>query len=125
MPVKVGIDLVETDDVRESLDAHGQRYLQRIYTEAEQRECGSDPRRLAARFAAKEATMKALGRRNEALSWRSIEVAQDPSGRPCLRLSGGAAELAGRRGIRRVEVTLTESRSQGAALVLAEVEEPT
>lgn len=122
MPVKVGIDLVETDEVRESLDAHGERYLDRIYTEVEQRDCGSDARRLAARFAAKEATMKALGRRNEPLSWRSIEVGQDPGGRPCLRLSGGAAELARRRGVRRLEVSLSEGRSQGAALVLAEVE---
>jgi len=48
--IAVGIDLVAIDEVRESLRAHGERYLNRIYTEAEQRECGSDPRLLAARL---------------------------------------------------------------------------
>jgi holo-[acyl-carrier protein] synthase len=123
MPIRVGIDLVATDEVRESLQTHGDRYLNRIYTDLEQRDCRSDPARLAVRFAAKEATMKALGRRDEPISWRSIAVALDAAGRPSLQLTAGAAELARRRGVRRLEVSLTETRSQGAALVLAEVED--
>lgn len=124
MPIKVGIDLVRNDEVRESLQCHGQRYLNKIYTEVEQRDSRSDPGRLAARFAAKEATMKALGRQDEPLSWRSIGVALDARGRPCLELTGDAAALARRRGILHLHLSLTEGRSQGAALVLAEVEDP-
>lgn len=123
MPIKVGIDLVATDEVRESLRAHGERYLDRIYTKVEQRDSRSDPARLAARFAAKEATMKALGRRDEPLSWRSIGVVLDAAARPSLQLTGAAAALARRQGVRRLEVSLAEGRSQGVALVLAEVED--
>ena len=63
------------DEVRESPRAHDRRYPTCIYTEAEQRDCGSDPRCLAARFAAKEATAKALALHVEGCSWRSIGVA--------------------------------------------------
>jgi holo-[acyl-carrier protein] synthase len=123
MPIKVGIDLVRTDEVRESLRTHGERYLQRIYTEVEQRDCRKDPRRLAARFAAKEATMKAVGRLDEPLSWRSIELSEDDTGRLCIRLTAEAAALAERRGVRHLDVSLTQRGSLAAAVVLAELEE--
>ncbi len=109
------------DEVRESLAAHGERYLERIYTEAERRECGSDPRCLAGRFAAKEATFKALGGTDGALPWDSIGVERDAGGRPFLRLSGPAAELARRRGARRLELTLTHRNSVALAVVLVEM----
>jgi holo-[acyl-carrier protein] synthase len=119
--ISVGIDLVETDEVRESLRLQGERYLNRVYTEAEQRDCGASPRDLAARFAAKEATMKALRIADEAVPWRSIEVSRDENGRPSVRLTGQASELAKRRGILSLDLSLTVRRSSAMAVVVAEV----
>ncbi len=122
MAISVGIDLAEIDEIRESLRLHGERYLDRVYTEAEQRDCGRSPRRLAGRFAAKEATMKALRIADEAVPWRSIEVAQDETGRRSIRLTGAAAELAERRGILSLDLSLTVHRSSAMAVILAEVD---
>jgi holo-[acyl-carrier protein] synthase len=118
MPITVGIDLVSPDEVSESLRKHGDRYLQRVYTEEELRDCGADAHRLAARFAAKEAAMKALGRTDEPLPWRSIGVRRDPSGRPSIELSDEAASLAERRGVVEVSVSLTHERELAGAVVL-------
>ena len=122
MAISVGIDLVEIDEVRESLRLQGERYLNRIYTEAEQRDCGRDPRRLAQRFAAKEATMKALRIAGEPVAWRSIEVAQEESGRASMKLIGETSKLAKRRGILRLDLSLTVSQSSAMAVVVAELD---
>ena len=119
--MQVGIDLVRSEEVREAVTVHGQRYLERVYTDEERRDCGSDAQRLAARFAAKEATMKALGRDDEPLPWRSIGVRRDASGCPSLELSGAAAEFARRRNVRNLSVSLTHEGPLAAAVVLAEV----
>jgi holo-[acyl-carrier protein] synthase len=119
----VGIDLVDPEEVSASLAAHGERYLTRVFTKAEQCDCGSDPHRLAAHFAAKEATLKALGWYEEPLPWPSIGVVRDDRGRASIRLSGPAAELAERRGVRCIEVSFTYRRSIAAAVVLAEIDE--
>jgi holo-[acyl-carrier protein] synthase len=121
MGLGVGIDLVRIEEVRASLAAHGERYVDRIYTEAERRECGSDPRRLAAHFAAKEATAKALGCSGDPLPWPWIAVKRDADGRPSIELSGPAAELAARRGVRRLEVSFTQRRADAAAVVVADL----
>jgi holo-[acyl-carrier protein] synthase len=123
MSVQVGIDLVSAEEVRDSLAHLGDRYRDRIYTEAELRECGADVLRLAARFAAKEATMKALRRKDEPLPWRSIGVTTDAVGRPCLELTGPAATLARERRVIRLSVSLTDEAPSAAAIVFAEVEE--
>ena len=121
MAISVGIDLVEIDEVRESLRLQGERYLNRVYTEAEQRDCGGSPRDLAARFAAKEATMKAFRIAHEAVAWRSIEVSHDENGRPFIRLTGEASALAKRRGILGLDLSLTVRRSSAMAVVVAEL----
>jgi holo-[acyl-carrier protein] synthase len=121
--ISVGIDLVAVDEVRESVHLLGERYLNRTYTEVEQRDCQSDPRRLAGCFAAKEATVKALRLLDEPLSWRSIEIAHDASGRPSIRLAGEAAAVADRRGILRFDLSLTLRGSVALAVVLAETED--
>jgi holo-[acyl-carrier protein] synthase len=123
MAISVGIDLVEIDEVLESLRLHGERYLNRVYTEAEQRDCGRDPRRLAARFAAKEATMKALGIADDAVSWRSIEVTHTENGRPSIRLTGAAAVIGQKRGTLTLDLSLTHQRSSAMAVVLAELDD--
>jgi holo-[acyl-carrier protein] synthase len=118
--MKVGIDLVLAEEVRESLQIYGESYVRRVYTDTEQEECGRDPRLLASCFAAKEATMKALGRGDEPLSWRSIGVIRDAGGRPAVELTGEAAALACRRGVETLHLSTTFHRSAAVAIVLAE-----
>jgi holo-[acyl-carrier protein] synthase len=117
--MRVGLDLVSVEAVTEAIATHGDRYLERTYTPEELRDCGGQPHRLAARFAAKEATMKALDRGDEALPWTSIAVHRDRSGRPTLELTGAAAALAASRGLTRFEVSLTHDGGFGAAIVIA------
>src|SRR5947208_3283274 len=115
----IGMDLIDTDEVRESLRLHGDRYLARVYTQREGEECERNPRRLAGRFAAKEATMKLLRAGDEPLPWRSIDVHSMPGGGLAIELSGAAATLAERRGLGELSVSVTHRRSLAAALVLA------
>jgi holo-[acyl-carrier protein] synthase len=124
MPFLVGIDLVSPAEVEEALRMHGERYLERIFTDEERADARRDPARLAARFAAKEATMKALVRGDEPLAWRSISVCQDEVGRPSLRLTGSAQELARRADLKGLSLSFTHGRHLAAAVVLAEVGTP-
>jgi holo-[acyl-carrier protein] synthase len=119
MTYTVGIDLISVDDVRESIHTFGERYLARVYTAAERRDCGTDPWRLAARFAAKEASMKALSS-DSGLPWRSIAVGADASGQPSLVLTGDAETLARRRGVTHTSLSLTRQRCQAGAVVVVE-----
>lgn len=125
MPIRVGIDLVATDAVRESISAHGDRYLARVYSPREVSECSTttevDPARLAARFAAKEATFKVLRVDRDAVGWRDVEVRADPSGWVEVLLSGGAAMLAQSAGITDLALSLTHEHGCAAAVVVAEV----
>ncbi len=100
---------------------HGQRYLERVYTVQELHDCGGDPRRLAERFAAKEAAMKVLRRADESIPWRSIEVRRMAGGAPSLELSGPAADLAHEQGIATLTVSLARGKESAAAVVLAEL----
>ncbi|HEY2772386.1 MAG TPA: holo-ACP synthase [Solirubrobacteraceae bacterium] len=120
MPMYVGIDLVCLDEIRESLETHGDRYLRRIYTARERLQCGQSVRRLAGRFAAKEATMKALGGSDPQLPWNSIEVLDAHGGALAITLNGAAQRLVENRGVRNLSVSVTHRRSLAAALVLAE-----
>jgi holo-[acyl-carrier protein] synthase len=120
MPMYVGIDLVSADEVRESLQRHGDRYLNRVYTDSEQQACARDPRRLAACFAAKEAAMKALGLVGEPLPWRSIGVQRCTDGSLSLELSDAAADLAQQRGVSAFALSVSYHRAGAAAIVLAE-----
>lgn len=125
MPVRVGIDLVDVNDVRETLSAHGARYLERVYGAGEIADCqlagGVDPERLAARFAAKEAVIKVLRAGEEGIPWRAIEVRRDPAGWIDLRLSGAAAELAAATGLGELAVSISHERGFAAAVVVAEL----
>jgi holo-[acyl-carrier protein] synthase len=126
MALRVGIDLASVDAVRESIRAHAERYLERVYTEGELRECqtaaGLDPERLAARFAVKEAAMKVLRPSDTAaVPWRTIGVRRGPSGSVELELSGPAAVLADEIGITELAVSLTHEADFAAAVVVAEL----
>ncbi len=119
MQIGIGIDLVDHEEVRVSVRRHGRRYLERVYTRLELQECAGEASRLAARFAAKEATMKALRGQEEPVDWRSIELRQGESGGPSLELSGQAAALARRRGVTSFAVSVTQTTTTAAAVVLA------
>ncbi len=120
MPVEVGIDVVARSEVEDAVRDHGQRYLERVYTERERADSEGDPLRLAARFAAKEAAMKALRRTDEPLPWHDIAVHRDVDGRPTLELTGTARRLADAAGVHSLSVSLTHQGDIAAAVVLAE-----
>jgi holo-[acyl-carrier protein] synthase len=121
---RVGCDLTNPLDVAASIEQFGDRYLRRIYTDAELAGCAGPilSQRLAARFAAKEAVAKVLGELSGALPWRSIEVGSDHSGRPVIALHAQAAALAAAQGIRSFEVSLSHEPIMAMAVVLAEVD---
>ena len=115
----VGVDAVDVDRFRDVL---GRRpaIADRLFTEGERSDGRGDPQRLAARFAAKEATMKALGRGLGSFGWHEVEVVRAPSGAPSLRLTATAAELARRQGVARWHVSLTHTDRVAIAMVVAE-----
>jgi holo-[acyl-carrier protein] synthase len=122
VPLRAGIDLVAVATVEESLRAHGDRYLERVFTERERRDCGGDAARLAARFAAKEAVMKVLRPGEEQLPWREIEVIRNEDGSVDLAVTGRAAELAAVTGIQGFAVSLTHEAGYASAVVVAELD---
>ena len=123
MAVRVGIDLVSVEAVRQSLSEHGEHYLRRVYSEREVRDCntpsGPDPERLAARFAAKEATLKVLRPGDVGVPWFTIEVVRRPEGWVALELSGPAAELAADAGITELALSITHETGFASAVVVA------
>jgi holo-[acyl-carrier protein] synthase len=121
--LRVGVDLVHVDAVAETLDSvHRERYLERIYTTAEVAACqtptGIDPLKLAARFAAKEATMKMLAVGDKPVGWRNIELARDPYGAPMMILSGPAADYAERAALSQIAVSVSHDGEYAAAIVV-------
>ncbi|MGH9088903.1 MAG: holo-ACP synthase [Acidimicrobiales bacterium] len=115
----VGVDAVDVDRFRDVL---GRRpaIADRLFTDGERADGRGDPERLAVRFAAKEATMKALGRGIGSFGWRDVEVVRAASGAPSLRLTAAAAEVARRQGVARWHVSLTHTGRVAVALVVAE-----
>lgn len=124
MIVGTGIDIAEVPRIREVIERHGERFLKRIFTEDEIRYCESKANRVeryAARFAAKEAGMKAIGTGwNHGVRWRDIEVARKPGGRPTLVLHGKAAEFAAKLGATNIALSLTHTAEQAFAQVILE-----
>jgi holo-[acyl-carrier protein] synthase len=118
MSASVGIDLTSHEEVQNSIDTFGERYLRRVYTSGELAECGRQACRLAASFATKEAVAKAL-RAREGLPWRSIELRHGDSHAPCVVLSQPAAGLAQERGITDWNVSISRTRSRAVAVVWA------
>ncbi len=122
MQTRVGIDLVSVQSVESSLQTHGRRYLDRVYTAREQSDCrhdeGFDAERLAARFAAKEAVMKVL-RPPAAVPWNSIGVRREPRGWASIEMTGAAAERASELEITDFALSLTHEDGLAAAAVVA------
>ena len=111
----VGIDMVEIERVRRVLERHPQRFRERVYTEAEAAVSRGRIHDLAARFAAKEAVMKALGTGARGIAWREIEILPDRRGKPLVYLYGRARTRAQYIGLEAVDVSLTHSREYAIA----------
>ena len=124
MIVGSGIDLIEIGRIQRSVERYGPRFLNRVYTAAEQayslrkRQAAES---LAARFAAKEAGAKALGTGiSHDVNWLEIEVVREPGGRPTLRFHGRAAQIAARMGVSRAALSITHTATLAMASVVLE-----
>lgn len=124
MIVGTGIDIAEVPRIAESITRFGDRFLRRVFTEGERLYCDSKANRMeryAARFAAKEAAMKALGTGwNFGVRWQDIEVARQPGSRPTIVFHGKAAEFAARLGTRNASLSITHTADQAMAFVILE-----
>ena len=124
MIVGLGIDLAEVDRIRKAIERHGRRFIDRIYTAGEiayvERKANRYER-YAARFAAKEAGMKAIGTGwRRGVRWQDFEVANLPSGRPTLKFHGVASKVADGLGVRNIALSITHTAEQGLAIVILE-----
>ena len=124
MIVGTGIDIAEVERIEESIARFGERFLRRVFTPAEIAYCQSksnSSERYAARFAAKEAAMKALGTGwNHGVRWRDIEVWREPGSRPTIRFHGQARELAARLRATHAALSISHTREQAIASVILE-----
>jgi holo-[acyl-carrier protein] synthase len=121
--LSVGIDLVAIDRMRASLAKFGERFVRRIFTDQEAayaaRTPASQAERLAARFAAKEAALKALRLADTGVGWKDMEVFRHPDGRCELQLHGKASELASRNGVSQTALSLSHDGAYASAIVVA------
>ena len=117
--IAVGIDIIEVERVRKVYEHHGERFLKRVFTEAEVRQCRGKANRLAGRFAAKEAISKALGTGLHGVSWREMEVVQLRSGRPTVTLHGNAKRRAQFLGISAFDVSIADLKDFSIAIAVA------
>jgi holo-[acyl-carrier protein] synthase len=124
MIVGSGVDIAEVPRIRESIERFGKRFLHRVFTDGEISYCEARVRRFesyAARFAAKEAGMKALGTGwNHGIRWRDVEVVRPKGERPTLKFHGYAAEVAAKLGTTNIALSLTHTADQALAYVILE-----
>ena len=119
-----GVDIVETSRIEQLLGDHPERFLERVFTPGEQADSESNKRQLehlAARFAAKEAALKALGTGwSQGIGWTDIEVVRADSGKPSLNITGRAAEIEAELGITSWHISLSHISTHAIASVIAE-----
>ncbi len=118
----VGTDIVSVPRIASAIRRSGGRFLLRVFTPAERDYClarRTSERCFAARFAGKEAVLKALGTGLAGCSWQDVEIAAGPGGNPEVRLSGRAADIASRRGIGRVLLSLSHEGQHAVAFAVA------
>ena len=118
-----GIDLVDCNRIRTMLERHDDRFLERVFTPAEQAYAGRYPNhveRLAGRFAAKEAVFKLIGTGwSQGTAWTDIEVVNDPSGKPRVNLTGETQRIAAQMGIAEISISVTHAADLAIASVVA------
>ena len=124
MILGTGVDIAEVPRIRESIERFGERFLRRIYTDGEIQYCEAKATRFesyAARFAAKEAGMKALGTGwSRGVRWRDIEVVRPKGQRPTIQFHGQAAAIAEKLGTKNVALSLTHTSAEALAHVILE-----
>jgi holo-[acyl-carrier protein] synthase len=116
--VTVGVDVIEIERVRAVLRRHPERFLRRVYTPGEVKHCRGRVSELAARFAAKEAVMKALGTGVRGIGWREIEILPNRRGNPLVLLHGKARARGETIGLATIDVSLSHSRDYAVASVV-------
>lgn len=120
----LGVDLTEVDRIAHLRETYAERFLERCFTEHEREVCLSAKRadeRFAARFAAKEAVLKALGTGwTRGIGWTDVEVVTEPSGQPTVRVTGRAAAIAAERGIVSWHLSLSHASGFAVASAVAE-----
>lgn len=121
--IKIGTDICSVNRIASAYERWGRRFLERILTDREIEYVLKEPAhtatRIAGRFAAKEATSKALGTGWNGVSWKEVEIGRRPSGEPNIKLTGRAATIAQRRGVDTFEVSLSHEKEYAVAFVLA------
>ena len=119
MILKTGVDIIEISRIQGALTRHGDRFLNRVFTPAEIAECHGRADALAVRFAAKEATTKALGTGIGPVAWHEIETLHKRSGEPYLNLHGRAVLISEFLGLKNWAVSLSHSDQNAIAVVVA------
>ncbi len=114
----IGTDIVEIERVRRAIERYGDRFLRRVFTEAELSSYGRRPHSLAASFASKEAVMKVLGTGARGVGWRDIETLFHPSGKPLVRLNGRAAIEAHKLRIKEIDVSMSHCKEYATATAI-------
>jgi holo-[acyl-carrier protein] synthase len=124
MIVGTGIDIAEVPRIAESINRFGERFIRRVFTEGEIRYCDTKANRFeryAARFAAKEAAMKALGTGwNNGVRWQDVEVVREPGRRPTIKFHGKAVEVATCLKAKNISLSITHTAEQAMASVILE-----
>ena len=118
--LSVGVDIIELARMERALSHSRARFLQRIYTPAEQALCRDILAELAVRFSGKEAISKALGTGLVGIAWTEMEILADPRGKPIVTLSGRAALRARELGLTEWAISLSHSDSYALAMVVAQ-----
>ena len=115
---RVGVDIIEIARVAEAVAQYGERFLHRVYTDAELEYCANRVNQLATRFAAKEAVVKALGPENSGIGWKDMEVIIDRDGAPSIKLHGKAIGRFDALGLTDLAVSLSHSKDYAVASVV-------
>ena len=118
----VGVDIIEINRISATVDRWGDRFLHRIYTQGELDYCRGRPPQLAARFAAKEAVMKALGTGVRGVGWRDIEVVRQRGRAPTVRLHGRATKVSERLAVTQIALSISHSKEYAVASVVMQAE---
>lgn len=116
----IGVDMIEVSRIENALLVHGERFLDRVFTLAEQSYCDGKAGKLAARFAAKEAVAKALGTGIGSIAWREIEVDRSNAGAPTIRLHGNAFRRAANLHVGEIHLTLSHTHEHAIAFVVCD-----
>jgi len=116
----IGVDIIEIDRIEKAITRWGESFLHRVYTEPELELYHKKPSSLAARFAGKEAVIKALGTQAKGISWQEIEILSDSNGKPFVRLYGKAQNQADSLGLDNLAISLSHSREYAIACVASE-----